>query len=115
MLQMENFKPVKLNRSKAVPLGDALAKMVRANHLSMGLILNKVSMAWDAASGASMWTAKRFYKDGVLTVTLKSPVLRSQLNMQLEDIMQGMNEMLEEDGIVKMCGFDTHIKQIKLR
>lgn len=112
---MENFKPAKLSRQKAQPIGNAFAQLVRANHLSTGLILKKVSDAWDEASLAARWTVNRYYRDGVLTVSLSSSMVRSQLMLQIDGIMEKMNDILQNDEIVKMCGFETKVTQIKLR
>lgn len=114
-LAMENFKPARITRQSAEPVSKAFAQFVRANHLSTGLILKKVSDAWDEASGAARWTVNRYYRDGVFTVTLSSSMLRTQLVLQVDEIAEKMNKILSEDEIVAMCGFETRIKQIKLR
>ncbi len=113
---MANFKPAKINRQNPEPLADVLPLFVRAHGLGKGLASHLVSDAWDEVSGAAQYSANRFFKDGVLSVTISSSVARSRLLFQLDIIKDKINESLKNSESAKMFGLgEIEVKSIKLR
>ncbi len=72
---------------------------IRALKLSAGLNTQRVFAAWDAVSGLSAQTLRKFYRDGKLYVTISSSMLRSHLEFQKAALIQAMNDFLEQDDL----------------
>ena len=70
---------------------------IKSMKLSSGLNTRRIFAAWDEASGASRYTLRRFFRDGKLTVTLNSSMVRGQLMLQRAALVERMNEILRED------------------
>lgn len=111
---MANFKPAKIERTNAEPLGDILKLFVVSNRLGYGLFNQEVCRAWDQASGLAMYSSNKFYRDGVFHVTLKSSLVRSRISFRREEIAQAMNEYLEQSNTVKLSGIEEKITKIVL-
>lgn len=113
---MANFKPAKILRQNPEPLADAIPLFVRMNGLGKGLTSHLVFDAWDEASGAAQYSTGKFFKDGVLSVTIGSSVVRSQLLFRLDDIRDRLNALLKDNGSAKMFGLgEIEVKKIRLR
>lgn len=77
---------------------DALiVEYIRQMKLTSGLNRQKIFNAWDKVSGAGRYTLGKFYSKGVLYCTISSSVLRSQLYLQRETILEALNAELEKD------------------
>lgn len=87
----------RLPRKNAQPLGEAIQEWLKSSRLSAGMNTRLVSSAWDKASGAAEWTVRRYYRDGVLHITLSSSTVRSQLWFQKDALMEKMNAILSGD------------------
>ncbi len=95
---MERFKKVKgVPRKEALGMDQIIPMYVRALKLSAGLNTRRVFAAWDAVSGASRYTLRRFYRDGKLYVTLSSSMVRSHLEFQCPALVEAMNAFLLQD------------------
>lgn len=70
---------------------------IRSMKLSAGLNTRRIFAAWDEASGAARFTLRRYFRDGKLTVTLNSSMVRGQLMLQRVALVERMNEILRED------------------
>lgn len=70
---------------------------IRQMKIAAGLNTQRIFAAWDACSGAGPYTLKRFFRDGKLYITLNSSVLRSQLFLQRDLLIEKMNRFLSED------------------
>lgn len=114
MYGMANFKPAKIERTNAEPLGDILRLFVATNRLGYGLFNQEVFRAWDQASGMAMYSSNRYYREGVLHITLKSSLVRSQLVFQLDAIMLEMNNILDSSETVRLSGIQERISKIVL-
>ena len=84
-------------RKTAVPLGELIQDYLKKSRLSSGLNTQRIFAAWDAASGASAYTVRRFFRDGKLYVTVSSSVIRSQLSFQREALLEKINARLGQD------------------
>lgn len=70
---------------------------IKQMKLAAGLNTQLVFKAWDAVSGASAFTLKKFYRGGTLYVTLGSSMARTQLLIQKDVLVEKMNEYLRKD------------------
>ena len=113
---MANFKPAKISRQDPRPLSDAIPAFVRVNGLGKGLASRLVFDIWDEVSGAAGYSTNKFFRDGVLNVTISSSVVRSQLLFQLDIIKDRINKSLKDNESAKMFGLgDIEVKTIRLR
>lgn len=113
---MANFKPAKITRQNPEPLSEAIPLFVRLHGLGKGLTSQLVFEAWDEASGAAQYSSNRFFKDGVLSVTITSSVARSRLLFQIDVIRDNVNRLLKESESARMFGLgEIEVKAIKLR
>lgn len=95
---------------------ELMRQFLKASKLDFALNTQRVFAAWDAASGASAYTLRRFFRDGTLQVTLSSSMVRSQLEFQKEAIVTSMNELLCRDPLFdKECGAVGLVRNIVLR
>lgn len=111
---MANSRPVRIERTNAEPLGDILRLFVAQNRLGYGLFNMEVFRAWDEASGMAFYSSNKFFREGVFHVSIKSSLVRSQLQFQLEGIILKMNEILESSETVRLSGVKDRITKISL-
>lgn len=114
---MERYKKIKgVPRKEALGMDEIIPMYIRALKLGAGLNTQRVFAAWDAVSGASRYTLRRFYRDGRLFVTLSSSMVRSQLEFQRSALVDAMNEFLSRDELfVKDCDKAGFVKQLILK
>ena len=70
---------------------------IKSMKLSASLNTRRIFEAWDAASGASRYTLRRYFRDGKLYITLNSSMVRNQLGFQKAELVDRINEILRED------------------
>jgi hypothetical protein len=70
---------------------------IKSMKIAAGLNTQRVFAAWDACSGAGPYTLRRFFRGGKLYITLSSSVMRSQLFLQREVLIEKMNAFLTQD------------------
>ena len=87
----------RIGRKDAQGMQELISLYIREMKLSKGFNCQRVFEAWDVVSGASRYTIDRFFRDGMLYVTISSSVVRNQLYFQRDVILQKMNEYLAED------------------
>lgn len=114
MLAMGNFKAVKMRRTNPEPLGNILKLFVAANGLGYSLFNQAVFQLWDSLSGAGIYSANRFYRKGVLHVTIHSSLVRSRLMMDLDNLKDRINEALENNPTVQLSGIKEKVERIIL-
>lgn len=111
---MGNFKPA-VERRKAEPLGDLLKLFVAQNRLDGGLYQSAVFAAWDRAVGnLNGHVGGKFFRDGILHITVTSSVVRSHLSFQLPGILDEVNRIIADDEFLQSLGKTDPVKQIKL-
>ena len=84
-------------RKEPLAMEKVIQMFLRSERLSPGLNTRRIFEAWDAASGAAAWTLRKYFRDGVLTVTLRSSAARSSLAPRLPLIVHKMNAILDDD------------------
>ena len=88
---------VRIHRKEAVGMDKIVENYIKSMKIAAGLNTQRIFAAWDACSGAAPYTLKRFFRGGKLYITLNSSVLRSQLALQKDLLMEKMNAFLRQD------------------
>ena len=86
-----------IHRKEAVGMDKIVEAYIKSMKIAAGLNTQRVFAAWDACSGAGPYTLRRFYRGGKLYITLSSSVVRSQLFLQREVLIEKMNAFLTQD------------------
>ena len=86
-----------INRKDPVAMEELVQMFIKSMKLSASLNTRRIFEAWDAASGASRYTLRRYFRDGKLYVTLNSSMARNQLGFQKAELVDRINEILRED------------------
>ncbi len=86
-----------IHRKEAVGMDKIVEAYIKSMKIAAGLNTQRVFAAWDACSGAGPYTLRRFYRGGKLYITLSSSVMRSQLFLQREVLIEKMNAFLTQD------------------
>ena len=75
-------------------IGTLLDQFVKSNNLEQGLAEYRVKQSWNELLGnnISMATKSLYVRDGKLFVTLYSSVIRNELSMIKNDIIEKLNE-----------------------
>jgi len=87
----------KIRRKDPRPIELAVKEYIKEMKLAAGLNNQRIFKAWDEVSGAAKWTSARFFRDGVLYITLTSSVARNQLTYRLDAIVKAINDALMKD------------------
>lgn len=106
----------RIPRKQAITVAEALKEMFRSERLGATLNTRRVFLAWEEASGAGNFTIRRFFRDGVLYVTMSSSVLASQLGMQKAALLEKMNAILADDPL--LIHEDEHeqiVKELRIK
>lgn len=108
--------PIRIHRKEAMGMDRIVEQFIREMKITAGLNTQRIFEAWDACSGAGPFTLKRFFRDGKLYITLNSSVLRSQLWLQRDLLVEKMNAYLLQDALfVKDYPKVGFIKQLILK
>jgi hypothetical protein len=86
-----------IHRKEAVGMDKIVEAYIKSMKIAAGLNTQRVFAAWDACSGAGPYTLRRFYRGGKLYITLSSSVMRSQLFLQRDVLIEKMNAFLTQD------------------
>lgn len=88
------FRPYKIRKTQPEALENVMKLFIASNGLTTGVNCQLVFEAWDKVSGAADFTLRKFYRDGILTVTVSSSVVRSQLYFQKDVLVRMINDEL---------------------
>ena len=88
---------VRIHRKEAIGMNELVAQYIKSMKLAAGLNTQRIFAAWDACSGAASCTLRRYFRGGKLYITLNSSVVRSQLYMQKDLLIEKMNAFLAQD------------------
>lgn len=102
-----------MKRENTKSIADVLPHFIEENHLGEGLLRVKVFDTWDLVmremtSGAisperaGSLTSRKYFRDGVLTCTITSSTVRSQLRFNVDDIRRKLNLLLGEEIVAKI-------------
>ncbi|MGL5787346.1 MAG: DUF721 domain-containing protein [Bacteroidales bacterium] len=88
-----------MQRKKTQTLGDAIRDFLRENNIDSRLNETRAVHAWHAllGSGVSKYTQNVYIKNGILYVHLTSSVLRHELQMSRENLINMLNKHLQSE------------------
>ena len=89
----------RIHRKEAVGMDKIVEAYIKSMKIAAGLNTQRVFAAWDACSGAASYTLRRFLRGGKLYITLNSSVVRSQLFLQKDLLIEKMNAFLSQDAL----------------
>ena len=90
--------------------------MFRSSGASASHNSRRIFSAWDEASGAGAYTIRRFYRDGILYITMKSSVLATQLSMQKSAITEKINAILSDDPLfIREDSHTGFVKELRIK
>lgn len=106
----------RMSRKTAVTIGEALKEMFRSSNAGATLNTRRIFVAWNDASGAGNYTIRRFFRDGILYITMSSSVLATQLSMQKESLREKVNAILSDDPLfLKEDASVGLVKEIRIK
>jgi len=90
-----------MKKSKDITLKDAIGQMLRSYNMDDKVVALKLEEAWPALMGNTVarLTKSFRFRNGVLTITLESAVLRQELSMSKSLLIRNLNEKLEAEVI----------------
>lgn len=88
---------MRVERKTAEGMEDIMLRYVKAMGISASHNSRRIYLAWDKVSQAAPYTIRRFFRDGTLSITLNSSVVRSMLFLKKDELIAGINAALEED------------------
>ena len=106
----------RLSPKNALPISELLREMFRSSGAGAPHNSRRIFSAWDEASGAGAYTIRRFYRDGILYITMKSSVLATQLSMQKSALTEKINAILSDDPL--FIREDSHagfVKELRIK
>ena len=86
-----------VRRKEALTMEEVVEEFIKSMKLASGLNTQRIFAAWDECSGAAQFTLKRFFRGGTLYITVSSSVVRNQLFVQKEALIEKMNARLSGD------------------
>lgn len=89
----------RIGRKDPVEMADVMKVFLREARLAAGVNTQRVYKAWDDVSGAAAYTLSKYFKDGVLYVTVGSSVARNNLYFQKESLARAINDRLMQDSL----------------
>lgn len=75
----------------------------------------RIFEAWDQVSGAQAYTSRKFYRDGVLYITLNSSAARTHLSMQKDALLARINDILRSDSLFDPGNPPGYVRELKLK
>ncbi len=88
---------MRFEKKRSEGMESVVQAYIRAMKLSPALNKRRIFAAWNQATEAGQYTIRQSYRDGRLTVTLNSSVVRSMLYMQRDIFVKRINEILDRD------------------
>jgi hypothetical protein len=98
-MKEKDSKYNRIARKDAQLIGDVLPQCIKLLGLSSGMNTHVIFKAWDDVSGAGPFTLNRFFRSGILYITVSSSVIRSQLYFQKDELKDKINEYLAKEEI----------------
>lgn len=91
-----------MRRRQSQSLGDVLKELLKVQHLDKKLNEKKLLNSWEAVVGAPIakYTTEKFLKNKVLHIKLSSSVLRNELMMSRQHLVDSLNNFVGAEVIV---------------
>ena len=78
-------------------MDEVVRDFIKDMKLSAGVNTQCIFEAWDSVSGVSQYTTRKFFRDGILYITLSSSVARARLSSSLDQVMRKVNDKALSD------------------
>lgn len=93
-----------MQRESTKTLRDAINVYLRETNLGEGIIRLRIFKAWDSVTGEAVAavTYNKFFKDGVLHCKIGSSLIRSNLQLRLQEIADSMNQLLGKEYVKRI-------------
>ncbi len=88
---------MKVEKKTAEGMENIMLRYVKAMGISASHNSRRVYLAWDEVSQAAPYTIRKFFRDGTLSITLNSSVVRSMLFLQTDELISKINAVLDQD------------------
>lgn len=106
----------RLSPKNAVSINDVLKEMFRSSGAAASHNSRRIFSAWDEASGAAAFTIRRYFRDGILYITMKSSVMATQLAMQKGYLLEKINAILADDPLfIREDARVGFVKELRIR
>lgn len=89
----------RIKRKEPQGMAELMKLYVREMGMTHTFNNRRVFIAWDQASNAARYTVNRFFRDGILSITLNSSVVRTELAFRKGEIIKAMNDILVNDSL----------------
>lgn len=88
-----------MRRSKTISLAEAIGDYIKEMKLDKGLSEIALINSWEEVAGRAIATrtSKIYIKDGILYIHLKSSVVRNELLMLRQELMEKLNQKAGRD------------------
>jgi len=105
-------KPMdRMPRKEPQAMDEVIHDFIRGMRLTAGFNTQRVFDAWDEVSCAGNYTVDRFFKNGILYITLNSSVVRNRLSFQIVSMVHDINEKLLADPLFIKDDPASHLVQ----
>jgi len=106
----------KIERTIPKPVAQLIKQYFKESGLSSAHNTHRVFEAWDEASGAAQYTVRKFYRDGVLYITINSSAARAHLQIQSRALIDRINEILHSDPcFIEDDSQAGYVKELRLK
>jgi len=87
------YKDREYRKNSVQPIEDILKDIMGRPNMSKGIYRSRIPSAWEAVMGPPVARVTRnvYFRDGVVYVSLYSSVIRNELMMQRDKIIQNLN------------------------
>ena len=102
-----------MRRENTKSISELLPEFIEENNLDEGLLRVHVFDAWETVlreiaspavspEQAAALTSRKFFRDGILTCTMASSIVRAQLRFQLEPLRRRVNSRLGGEVVTRI-------------
>ncbi|MFA7116437.1 MAG: DUF721 domain-containing protein [Bacteroidales bacterium] len=92
-----------MKKGRAILVSEILRKYLKGSGLDKDMKRIEILMAWDEISGVEIKDrTQRYFKDGVLYVTVNSSMLRTNLYYQKEGLLRELNSKFTDNPVHKI-------------
>ena len=100
---------IKFQKKEPKSMNDIVHEYIREMKIASGLNERRIFAAWDAISGAAQYTVGKSVRGGVLYLSISSSVIRSQLYLRQEKLVERNNAFVEDNELFtesdRSCGY----------
>lgn len=99
----------RISRKYPEPLSNLLKEAIKEMRLGYGLNNQIIFRIWDEVTHAESYCSNYFFRDGTLTVCVRSSVVRNELWLKRKQIIRAINDKLATDELFIRDLPDSHL------